>query len=173
MNDSVISTIVYKDSEAAILTRDNPSYYLINYCWIEDGRWVNGGQGLAFDSSEVESELAKSLPIHLANLPRIKMISQLPSDITPFTEFLSGQNRSPEEFILSVLSDHKLVINGEYHRRKVSWDMLERLISVPASTRKRAAKPSADRNIIRRLHSGNETSRKNHGSGRGQMDLVR
>lgn len=33
--------------------------------------------------------------------------------------------------MMDMLSTHRLVINGEYHRRKVSWDMLKRLIALP------------------------------------------
>lgn len=51
--------------------------------------------------------------------------------MAPFVNFLSNVNTTPEEFMLDMLVSHKLVINGEYHRRKVSWDMLKNLISLP------------------------------------------
>lgn len=35
-----------------------------------------------------------------------------------------------------MLSSHKVVVNGEYHRRKVSWDMLKRLIAMPKFPKK-------------------------------------
>ncbi|MDE6628016.1 MAG: hypothetical protein K2K36_01465, partial [Muribaculaceae bacterium] len=63
--------------------------------------------------------------------PRVDVINNIPTDVEPFTAYLSQVEQSPEDFILDILKSHKLVINGEFHRRKVSWDMLKRLITLP------------------------------------------
>ena len=105
--------------------------FFINYCWIEDGKWVNGGQNLASTEDEVLDIVIKDLPIQYANIPRIALIKQKPSNVKPFYDFISAIRQSPEEFLLHQLESHKLVINGEYHRRKVSWDMLKRIIAMP------------------------------------------
>lgn len=104
---------------------------LLNNCWLEDGRWVNRGQDIAFDFNEAEEKLQKQLPEALYNLPRISVINNMPDDVAPFLSYSSNVTLSPEDFLFEMLKTHKLVINGEYHRRKVSWDMLKRLIARP------------------------------------------
>ena len=86
---------------------------------------------MADDWDDAQSLLAEQLPGALYNLPRVAVINNLPHDVAPFLAYISEITLSPEDFLLEMLSLHKVVINGEYHRRKVSWDMLKRLISRP------------------------------------------
>lgn len=132
LNENIDYIITYRDSVAAIVTHsDGDDFVLLNYCWIEDGRWVNGGQGIADNLTQAQELLTQQLPVHYVNLPRIPMINTVPQDETCFVDFLLSVESSPEQFVLNMLDSHKLVINGEYHRRKVSWDMLKRLIDLP------------------------------------------
>lgn len=131
LSEHVAGIVTYRDSVAAIISRDAYDNTLLSYCWIENGRWVNGGQGLADDEDNAVEVLHRHLPVHYANLPRITQIATVPTDASPFAAFLSGIKESPEEFLLARIGEHKLVINGEIHRRKVSWDMLKRLIALP------------------------------------------
>ena len=132
LNENIDYIVTYRDSVASVVTHsDDEDLVLLNYCWIEDGRWVNGGQGLADDFQKAEEELLKQLPINYGNLPRISMINDITSDVAPFRDFISGITTSPEQFLLDMLASHELVINGESHRRKASWDMLKRLIALP------------------------------------------
>lgn len=132
LNERIECIVSYRDSAAAIVTRpDGEDFLLLNYCWVEDGRWVNGGQGMADDLDEAQKMLRVNLPQHYDNLPRIARIGNLPQDITPFVDFLAGVESSPEQFVMEMLGSHRLVVNGEYHRRKVSWDMLKRLVAMP------------------------------------------
>lgn len=132
MDEQIDHILTYRDSVAAIVTHTaGEDYVLLNYCWLENGQWVNGGQDIADDNNDAQDKLLKQLPLALYKLPRIEIINNVPKDVTPFVDFLSDVTTSPEAFILEMLASHKLVINGEYHRRKVSWDMLKRLISHP------------------------------------------
>lgn len=129
--EEVVSVVSYRDSVAAVIVREDPDYLLLNYCWIENGRWVNGGQDLADDLADMERVLSGKMPRMYADLPRIERVGRLPESAAPFAAFLADVDESPEEFLLRELSEHRLVINGEIHRRKVSWDMLRRLIAMP------------------------------------------
>lgn len=132
LNEYVDAIIIYRDSVAGVITHtDGEGLFLLNYCWIEDGRWVNGGQGLADNFEDAQKRLYIQLPIHHKNLPRIAQVKALPYDVTQFVDFLSTIDTNPEQFLLEMLGNYKLVINGEYHRRKVSWDCLKRLVSMP------------------------------------------
>lgn len=132
LNEKIDYIVTYRDSVASIVTHSNgEDIVLLNNCWLEDGRWVNTGQGMADDWNNAQERLFEQLPKALYNLPRVAVINNLPKDVTPFLSYISNVEPSPEEFIMEMLNTHKLVINGEYHRRKVSWDMLKRLISLP------------------------------------------
>ena len=86
---------------------------------------------MADDNNDAQQKVFEQLPMALYNLPRIAIINDLPQDVSPFADYLSSVDTSPEAFMLDMLKSHKLVINGEYHRRKVSWDMLKRLVALP------------------------------------------
>lgn len=132
LGEQIDFIVTYRDSVGCIVTHtDGEDLVLLNNCWLENGQWVNGGQGLADDTNEALEKLVHQLPLALYNLPRIDIIKNNPSDVTPFVNFLSNVNTCPEDFVLDMLASHKLVINGELHRRKVSWDMLKSLISLP------------------------------------------
>lgn len=132
VNEIIDYIVTYRDSVATIVTHsDGEGVVMLNNCWLENGKWVNRGQGFAYDFKEAEDKINELLPEALYNLPRIEIINNIPADVEPFTAYLSEVSQSPEEFLLDMLRNHTLVINGEYHRRKVSWDMLKRLISLP------------------------------------------
>lgn len=132
INEQIDCIVTYRDSVGCIVTHnEGEDFVLLNNCWIENGQWVNGGQGMADDADDAQDKLLEQLPMALYNLPRIDIINHIPDDVTPFVNFLANEQDSPENFMLNMLATHKLVINGEYHRRKVSWDMLKRLISLP------------------------------------------
>lgn len=127
LNDSIMSIVTYRDSVAVILSKDGNDY-LLSYCWIENGRWVNGGQDFSSSKDGLIDKCIPNLRNFHADIPRIEMIANVPDDLTPFIEFVKNIKDSPEKFLFNKLKEHRLVINGEYHRRKVSWDMLKRLI---------------------------------------------
>ncbi len=132
LNENIDYIVTYRDSVASIVTHsDGDDIFFLNNCWLEDGRWVNRGQGMADSWNDAQEQLFEQLPEALYNLPRVAVINNLPKDVTPFLSYISDIGLSPENFLLEMLSTHRLVINGEYHRRKVSWDMLMRLISLP------------------------------------------
>lgn len=133
LDEKIVKIVIYKDSVAAIVT-EYGDWLIFSYTWIENGKWVNGGQGMAENMEGTDRQLKESLPTFYQDLPRIKAIMTLPTETKPFIDYLIRQKLSPEEFVLQQIATHKLVINGEYHRRKVSWDMLRRLITLPNFT---------------------------------------
>ena len=128
-DELILKQVTYRDTVAAIVSKNANDWYIFTYTWIENGKWVNGGQGMAFAESEADSLLTLYLPERYRDLDRIEAIAAIPSDTMPFVDFLKRQSDSPEQFLLNQLRTHKLVINGELHRRKVSWDMLIRLVA--------------------------------------------
>lgn len=132
LNEYIDYIVTYRDSVASIVTHnEGEDIVLLNNCWLENGRWVNRGQGIADDFNEAQDKIIEELPEALYNLPRVDIINNIPTDVEPFAAYLSEVKKSPENFLMDMLKTHKLVINGEYHRRQVSWDMIKRLISLP------------------------------------------
>ena len=132
LNETIDYIVTYRDSVASIVTHnEGDDLLLLNNCWLENGKWLNRGQGIAADWNEAQAILKTQLPEALYDLPRIDVINNLPDDVAPFLDYIANIDLSPEEFLLETLRTHKVVVNGEYHRRKVSWDMLKRLISLP------------------------------------------
>lgn len=132
LNETIDYIVTYRDSVATIATHtDGEDLVMLNNCWLENGRWVNRGQTMANNFSEAEYKIIEELPEALYNLPRVAIINNIPTNVEPFAAYLSEVKQAPEDFIMDMLKSHKLVINGEFHRRKVSWDMLQRLISLP------------------------------------------
>lgn len=131
LDEKILKIVIYKDSVAAIVTEYSENWQLFSYTWIENGKWMNGGQGMAESMENTDRQIKENLPLLYQDLPRIKEITTPPTDTRPFADFLKQQHLSPEKFVLQQIAKHKLVINGEYHRRKVSWDMLRRLIALP------------------------------------------
>ena len=131
LDEKILKIVIYKDSVAAIVTEYSENWQLFSYTWIENGKWMNGGQGMAESMENTDRQIKENLPLLYQDLPRIKEITNPPTDTRPFADFLKQQHLSPEKFVLQQIAKHKLVINGEYHRRKVSWDMLRRLIALP------------------------------------------
>ena len=95
LNDQIKGIIAYCDSAASVISyNESDNLFFINYCWIEDGKWVNGGQNLASTEDEVLDIVIKDLPIQYANIPRIALIKQKPSNVKPFYDFISAIRQS-------------------------------------------------------------------------------
>lgn len=95
LNEQIKGIITYCDSAASVISyNESDNLFFINYCWIEDGKWVNGGQNLASTEDEVLDIVIKDLPIQYANIPRIALIKQKPSNVKPFYDFISTIRQS-------------------------------------------------------------------------------
>jgi hypothetical protein len=124
--------IIYKDSVAAVIsTSDQDSLYLIRYLSKEDGRWLNAGENIIEGISKTRENVIDNLPSFAGFIPMIEVIKQTPTDTINFINYLKAKGQPPHQYIIKKLAKHKIVIYGERHRRKVSWDMLKQVIQEP------------------------------------------
>lgn len=130
LETEILEIITYKDSVAIVINRSEPDLLGLYLTVLENGRWVNNGDDLSNGSDGRINYLINRMPTILTDVPRREKISVTP-DVSNFVDFLSTRIDNPENYLMKKLIEHKLVINGEYHRRKVSWDMLQRLIDNP------------------------------------------
>ena len=52
LEERILKQVTYRDSVAAVVTKNAMDWYLFTYTWIEKGKWVNGGQGMAFSRAK-------------------------------------------------------------------------------------------------------------------------
>ena len=129
LNQDIKEIVLFKDSVAAVLAYDEtiPAYY-VSYSRIEEGRWVNTGQNRFNTVEEHYNKLPLMLEVAYSKIPVIDRLKKLPQKTEPFVDYVRREGQTPEDFVLTSLAEHKIVVYGEYHRRKVSWDMLKRTI---------------------------------------------
>ncbi|MDR0681526.1 MAG: hypothetical protein LBG15_06740 [Dysgonamonadaceae bacterium] len=132
LNRRIIEIITYKDSVAATIASYADSFYVFQYFNLENNQWRSGGEDLANGLPVTREKVMKNLPVRLNALRKIIEIQNFPSDTANFVNYLKNYGKEPKQFILDALSKHKIVIYGEIHRRKVSWQLMKDLIHDPS-----------------------------------------
>ena len=126
---NIYELILYKDSVAGIITNyDENGEYLIGYVNLEHGRWVNSGEDICPDIEAARKKIESFLPKRLEQVRRIEQLSQTPTDTIAFINYLREYGQEPDEFLLDALNNHKIVIYGETHFRKESWNFLKKVV---------------------------------------------
>ena len=133
LNTEIKTLVTYCDSVAAVITKGpNVDYYTYRFLNLEQGIWVNGGEDMGGKSLEItDNKVRAILPLRLMILRRINEILNTPTDTTAFVDYLKKNGEAPKQFLLEALTEHKLVIFGERHRRELSWQLLKDLVNDP------------------------------------------
>jgi len=132
LNDSIKEVLIYKDSAACMITKmSNTRYYRVRNLVFENGKWVNLGEDIRSSIEESIQLFYKYVDISLSELHRSYKIREVSTDTLAFVNYVSQQGNEPKEFLLNALAKHPLVIYGEIHRRKVSWDLLSTALQDP------------------------------------------
>jgi len=132
LNREIKECIIYKDSVAAVITTsDKDSLYLIRYLSKENGQWLNAGEGIEEGLAKAKASIIDYLPQLASFIPKIEIVKQTPTDTINFVNYLKTHGRSPHRYIIEKLTNHKIVIYGERHRRKASWELLNKVIQEP------------------------------------------
>ena len=131
LNIKIKEVIVYKDSIAAVITEYSEPMCIITYLSYEDGNWLNAGEDLGNDLNVSREIFRRKCNTFLGFVHRIKELKQTPIDTSSFISYLKKNGEAPIDFILNALAKHKIVIYGEIHRRKTSWDFMKNVIISP------------------------------------------
>ncbi|MBE0643907.1 MAG: hypothetical protein IH600_07485 [Bacteroidetes bacterium] len=125
--------VLYRDSVAAVLTdyQDGP-LVIITYMIHEDGKWLSAGEDLGNDLEDARKRFREKAPWFASRIDRIRELRAAPSDSAAFVSYLETHGQPPESYLLDALGRHRLVIYGEVHRRKASWDLMKRVVVAPA-----------------------------------------
>lgn len=128
LNHMIIETIEYKDSIACSIIQIHANSFSLRWYEIENQEWFASGEDILNTSDQCRSMFYKYAELEINNMRRAIKISKIPTDTLSFLSYLQSNGRNPIEFVSDALKNHKLVIYGEIHRRKISWDFLSSLI---------------------------------------------
>jgi len=132
LNKDIREVIIYKDSVAAVISSYEDSLYTCWYFSHENGQWLNAGEGWGGESLEdAHKVFFQNADKHLSFIRKIKMLDSVSTDTTAFINYLKTDGKQPIAFLIDALKNHKLVIYGEIHFRKTSWDLIQQLINTP------------------------------------------
>jgi len=59
-------------------------------------------------------------------------MDEVSTDTLAFVNYAKKNGQNPKAFLLDKLADHQLVIYGELHKRKASWDLLQSVLNDPS-----------------------------------------
>lgn len=131
---SVSKIITYRDSVAAVLAFNNSEedpFYIIYWCALEDGKWVNYGQDMTDDLESARSKVNQNAPLFFSTRDRVLKLKQPSGDQSLMADYLTRKGQQPKEYLLKTLANRKIVIYGEFHRRTWSWDLMKTVIKDP------------------------------------------
>ncbi|MFR1237239.1 MAG: hypothetical protein ACLSC9_13085 [Barnesiella sp.] len=121
----------YKDSVAAVITDYVDSLCLIRFMSCEDGKWLNAGEDMSVTLLNARNVVREKSHNFLSMLRRVQCLKYVPSDTLSFVNYLNEAGMEPEDYLLRMMEKHKLLIYGEVHRRRISWELMKRVISDP------------------------------------------
>jgi hypothetical protein len=131
LNTTIEEVIVYQDSIAGMITRLDTDYYSIRWLCFEDNKWLNMGEDERNRLEEVREMFYIYAPDNLSKLHRSNVVKLVSTDTLAFVNYVKQHGIEPKSFLLEALATYPLVIYGEIHRRKISWDLLSALLLDP------------------------------------------
>jgi hypothetical protein len=131
LNSQIKEVIIYKDSVACMITQIDSASYSIRTLGFEDGKWLNIGEDMRRDIESSREVFSANASNTLNRLRRSLLLKSIPTDTLAFVDYLEHHGTEPREFLLETMATHSLVIYGELHRRKISWDFLTSVLQDP------------------------------------------
>ena len=125
----IIETIEYKDSIACAIVQIGENNFSIRWFEYNNQKWLASGEDIFNSQDECRKSFFNNVESSLNNIRREIAISKIPSDTLSFVNYLQNWGQEPSKFILDALMKNKLVIYGEIHHRKISWEFLSSMIN--------------------------------------------
>jgi uncharacterized iron-regulated protein len=135
LNSEIVRIVTYKDSIGLVFRKENsnPDYYLVGMSQWENGKWLGTGEDVCFASTmdETKQYIEKKSIAGINRFRRLEQIKVVSTDTVAFIDYLETNAKEPIHYLLNKLKNNRLVIYGEVHFRKKSWELLRRLIQTP------------------------------------------
>lgn len=129
LQTTIKEIIYYEDSISCVISEIRESKYSLRSFYLEHGKWENAGEDEKNTLENARQHFKKYADQELHDLRKIISISIIPTDTTSFINYLKNNSGDPKEFVLDKLKKNELVMFGEIHRRKWSWDFCRELIN--------------------------------------------
>ncbi|MDR0507677.1 MAG: hypothetical protein LBH32_12810 [Dysgonamonadaceae bacterium] len=131
INQTIKGVVTYKDPVAAVVCSYQDSLYSFRYFTLEENQWLNCGEDVATGLSATYEKVKNNLGKKLLILRKINEIKQYPTDTMAFVNYLEKQGKIPQKYIIEKLIKHRIVVYGEIHRRRISWELMQEIINDP------------------------------------------
>jgi len=124
--------IIYRDSVAGVFGKLNESLYLFRILSHEDGKWLNSGDNAGKSLEEVREMFRNMAPEYAGYIRAMSGMDEVSTDTLAFVNYAKKNGQDPKAFLLHKLANYQLVICGELHKRKASWDLLQSVLNDPS-----------------------------------------
>ena len=135
LNFEIEQTVIYKDSIGLVFRKDinEPDVYYVGFSVFENGKWLGNGEDYCFakNMNETKQYIEEKSEKAINSLRKFEQLKSVSTDTAAFKAYLNLNGQEPVYYLIDKLKNHKLVIYGEMHFRKNSWDLLQRLIRLP------------------------------------------
>lgn len=131
LNMHVKEVIIYKKFVACVISEYAESFFSIRYFSFENMNWVNAGEDLGHSMTESRQKFEHKAEMLFDYNLRIKTLSRISTNASELADYLKTHAKAPNEFVLDALKNHKVVIFGEVHKRKWSWELCKNLLKDP------------------------------------------
>jgi hypothetical protein len=122
LNAEILEVCVFENTNAVIFARKDDS---IDLRWVQlpEGHWLNTGNDEVETLEEARALVARRRAFDEAKrtLSSRPPVTNPEAHLRPFVQFLQREAREPQEFLLSALATHRVVILGEVHHRPRYW----------------------------------------------------
>jgi hypothetical protein len=133
-NCKVEQAITYKDSIGLVFRKDDTcDCYAVGMSQWENGKWLGTGEYICFANNlnEAKQYIENKSVDGLLRLRKFEQLKKVSTDTISFANYLNTNGKDPISYLLDKLKTHPLVVYGEVHFRKNSWELLRQLIQLP------------------------------------------
>ncbi|MDR1984954.1 MAG: hypothetical protein LBQ28_09045 [Prevotellaceae bacterium] len=134
LNSNIEQEVIYKDSVGIVFRKEtNSDSYFVGLSVFENGKWLGSGEDLCFvnNMNETKQYIENNSVAALNKLRRLEQVKVVSTDTSAFVNYLEANGKEPISYLINKLKYNKLVIYGEIHFRKNSWELLRHLIKMP------------------------------------------
>ncbi|MDR1552028.1 MAG: hypothetical protein LBS69_01010 [Prevotellaceae bacterium] len=134
LGSEIEQVVIYKDSIGFAFRKEkNSDIYLVGASVCEDGKWLGNREGYCFakNMNELKQYIEDNSIRNLNSLRQYNRQQIVSTDTLAFINYLKMNGQFPVNYLIDKLKNHKLVIYGELHFRKNSWDLLQQLVRLP------------------------------------------
>jgi putative PIN family toxin of toxin-antitoxin system len=134
LNCEMEQAITYKDSIGLVFRKDDTGdCYAVGMSQWENEKWLGTGEDICFakNMNDAKQYIENKSVERLLRLRKFEQLKKVSTDTLAFINYLNVNGQDPVSYLLNKLKNHQLVIYGEVHFRKNSWELLRRLIQSP------------------------------------------